>query len=292
MARISASETEVRITNDLTSALYRESQNQKERVLSMNIMYAIKFVALTAPLIVISGCGNSLSPQDEKDLILVSEACKALKASEKQAACIDSAVRLTGKKVPESAIPKPPPPPGKAREEITFKTIPFDQPGQVERLIGICPKDFLGEKYECPTVKDIDKSVNNYTDKLLHAYFYVPYGPIYPPHSFFNFTFSHDGSLQTVSSVPVSTDDMINLIDNLSEKYGPPSIETREIQNGFGAKFENKIATWTDVRGTQIVIESQVGKIGEGKFSIQSGSVVAKNAEERKLNNERIKSSL
>jgi hypothetical protein len=249
---------------------------------------------IALPFVILLGCSSSFSPQDEKDLALVGAACQALKESEKQVACVDAAVRLTARKVPDTAIPKMPPPPpplGRASEEITFKGIPFDQPGHLDKLIGICPnKDAFGDKNECPTVKEVEKRTSDYTDKRPRTSFRVSYGS-FNPYRPFHFTFNRDGSLQAVRSGG-SVGELLAMIANLSEKYGPPSLQTYENQNGFGAKFESKIAKWVDIRGTQILIESQTEKVGQGRFTIQSGAEIAEEVKEAKLQSDRAKGSL
>jgi len=50
---------------------------------------------------------------------------------------------------------------------------------------------------------------------------------------------------------------MQSLIDLMAEKYGPPLIENHDVQSRSGTKFESKIAKWTDLHGTQIVVTTR-----------------------------------
>jgi len=90
----------------------------------------------------LGACESGLTPQDEKDLATVAQGCFRLAAKDEQTACIGAAVRLTGKTVPETSLPKAPALPvlGIAKQEIRFRDLPVGQPIDAEKLIAICPK--------------------------------------------------------------------------------------------------------------------------------------------------------
>lgn len=225
------------------------------------IAQAFGYVAALAALLV--GCTNSLTPENEKDLALVGKACINSTKGAEQAECITALVRLTGKAVPNSALPKPPPTPsvGVAKEEITFKGIPFNQPGQLDRVLQLCDKK--ENSYDGDKCKKLQPESGRFS-------FFLQYGTLYM-FNLMGFQMDSDGRLQAVDGSP-SSGQVPNLVNSLSMKYGPPLIEESIFQTVGGAKYPNKTSSWIDAKGTQILITEHKTKLGDGSIEISSKS--------------------
>ncbi len=241
-------------------------------------------------VVLLSACDNTLTSEGEKDLAVIGESCFLQKSEEKQKACIQAAVRLSGKHVPETAMPKRPPVPleGRTTEEIKFKDLAIGRPGEAEKLISMCPKprydwDVCPTKESlagnCPKEKDYLRAAQcGSRDGAIHASMHnMDYGNfLVSP----RFIMAADG---TVHEVSFSGDagQMQAIIVLLTTKYGPPKLEKSEVQNGFGNKFDTLAATWADTSGTTIEIRAggENGKVSGGSFSIRSASRVLSEAE-------------
>ena len=233
--------------------------------------------------IFVSGCNNSLTPEGEKDLAVIGESCFLQKTTERQNACIQAAVRLSGKQVPDAAIPKPPPAPveGRAIEEIKFKDLAFGTHGEAEKLISICPKPRY-DWHVCPTKESLAGNCPKEKDYLRASQCRSVDGTIFASMrdvAYGNtevspdFEVTSDGTVNKVSFSGEASQ-MQAIILLLTTKYGPPKIEKGEIQNGFGNKFDTLAATWIDARGTMIDVRAggQNGKVSGGRFSILSAA--------------------
>lgn len=150
---------------------------------------------------------------------------------------------------------------GKSREDILFKGIPFDQPGQTAKVIDLCPKQ--SELGKCPTTKDSNK-----TD----LEFYLPYGPWVQANA--RFKLSADGSLLSVKFVN-SNPPILHVMESLTDKYGPAKIEKSQFQNRSGGQFESLTAEWLDSKGTKMTIKTNEVMFDWGSLTIVAPSVIA-----------------
>jgi hypothetical protein len=240
--------------------------------------------------LLLSACDNTLTSEGEKDLAVIGESCFLQKSEEKQKACIQAAVRLSGKQVPEAALPKRPPVPldGQATEEIKFKNLAIGRPGEAEKLISMCPKprydwDVCPTKESlagnCPKEKDYLRAAQcSSRDGIIYASMHnIDFGnfPVSP-----SFNMTADGTVHKVSFSGEASQ-MQAIILLLTTKYGPPKLEKSEVQNGFGNKFDTLAATWADTSGTTIEIRAggENGKVSGGSFSIRSAARVRSEAE-------------
>ena len=241
-------------------------------------------------VLLLSACDNTLTSGGEKDLAVIGESCFLQKTEEKQKECIQAAVRLSGKQVPEAALPKRPSGPleGQATEEIKFKDLAIGRPGEAEKLIGMCPKP----RYEwdvCPTKASLAGNCPNEKeylraaqcssrDGIINATMHnIDYGnfPVSP-----SFNMTADGSVHKVSFSGEASQ-MQAIILLLTTKYGPPKLEKSEVQNGIGNKFDTLAATWVDTRGTMIKVRAggENGKVSGGSYSMLSAARVSSEAE-------------
>lgn len=67
---------------------------------------------------------------------------------------------------------------------------------------------------------------------------------------------------------------MLDLAAVLEEKHGKPLVSEEQISNELGTKFDKKIFTWTDEKGTRITVESIYDKIDHGRVFIESKSMI------------------
>jgi len=221
--------------------------------------------ALLLSLIIAAGCSKSTS-SDINDVAALYGACKSLKKSDVQSACLAALSKLAGNEAVENLEKQYKR--GATKEEITFKGISLDQPNQVERLMAMCVenKDNLehisgGWKFE----NKCKISPNGRT------WFLTDYGllvntPMY-------FWLDDVGALSKVWKT-LGVHDVSKLVIVLTEKYGDPSIQEDEIRNGLGSVFDRQIFSWFDNKGNRIVIHTRDKKIDEGRFEIQSSSFV------------------
>lgn len=232
------------------------------------VSYSIKVNALLLCLLMAHGCSKKMA--DPKDIGNLHEACESIKSKDGQTTCLDSLTNLVGKEFID-AIPKKPEL-GIAKEEITFKGIPLDQPNQLESLMALCAatKDNLEHTSFGVRFDDQCKLSSNGSSS-----FRVAYGSMNKAYMFFNI--NDAGSLAKVSTT-LERGEALPLVAVLTQKYGPPKIEEDEIQNGFGNKFDRQIFNWSDQKGNNITIHSRYKKIDEGRFEIQSTSEILKGA--------------
>jgi hypothetical protein len=221
-----------------------------------------KLKAFLLCLLMASGCSNEAP--DPKDIGLLYEACKSMKSKDGQTACLNSLTKVAGKKSIE-AIPKKPNP-GIAKEEITFKGIPFDQPNQADKLIALCveTKDNL-ERISYGTKHDNKCKLRS--DKSL--WFQVSYGSM--DEASLSFQLNDAGALVNVNTL-LSSHKVLPLVIVLTAKYGDPQIKNDEIANGLGNKFDRQIFSWIDQKGNRITIHSRYEKVNQGYFEIESAS--------------------
>jgi len=232
------------------------------------ISYSIKANALFLCLVMVHGCSQKMT--DPKDIGILHDACESIKSKSGQTTCLDSLAKVAGKEFID-AIPKKPDP-GIAKEEITFKGIPLDQPNQLESLMALCAatKDNLeqtrfGFKLNNRCKRDPDGNSS----------FQVDYGSM----NRVNMLFNTDGAGSlTKAFKTLERGEAFPLVAALTKKYGPPKIEEDELQNGFGNKFDRQIFSWFDMKGNSITIHSRYGKVDEGRFEIQSASEILKDA--------------
>jgi len=223
-------------------------------------------------------------------LAVIGESCFLQKSQEKQEACIQAAVKLSGKQVPETALPKRPSVPleGQATEEIKFKDLAIGRPSEAEKLISMCQKPRY-DWHVCPTKESLAGNCPKEKDylraaqcgsrdgKIYASMHNIDYGnfPVSP-----GFSMTADGTVHKVS-FSGEAGQMEAIILLLTTKYGQPKLEKSEVQNGFGNKFDTLAATWMDTRGTIIEIRAggENGKVSGGSFSIRSAASVSSEAE-------------
>lgn len=226
-----------------------------------------KTSAILLCLFMASGCSKD-GPPDPKDVGVLHDACKSIKSNDEKNACLASLTKLAGKRLID-AIPKVAEA-GIAKEEITFKGIPFDQPNQTEKLMALCAETKDNLEHTSSGIKEDNKCKISSSGRV---WFRVRYGSM--DEAYMSFQLSDVGALVSVSDT-LDRNEVMALVTVLTEKYGAPKIEEDEIQNGFGNKFDRQIYSWVDQRGSRITIHSRYKKVDEGRLEIESASEVLK----------------
>ncbi len=240
-------------------------------------------------ILMLSGCSGGLDTQDKIDFKIVTDSCLHLKNQVEQDACIQSAVRLTGKSITDDDMPKRSikPVEGTASEEILFKGVGFGRADESIKLIDICPKplhkwqtcptkeSLLGN---CPKSKDITIEARclKLDDHVIIFMSNIDYGNL-SVHPIFDLT--PDGVVNQVSFTGLASE-MQGIILSLGMRFGSPAIKKSEVQNAVGNKFEVLAATWIDARGTVLEVKAggQNGKVNGGSLSIRSANRVISDA--------------
>jgi hypothetical protein len=152
-------------------------------------------------------------------------------------------------------------------ETISFKGVPFDQPGVKEELKKICQENQRNKDDRCAF-------------KETRGLMRLSYGVL--SDSLGWITLGKDDSLIQIE-IEGSKADMFAQVDTLSAKYGKPEKVTEQVTNGLGTKFDKEIFTWTDSRGSRITVESIYSKVDRGRIVIDSASSVAAKKTAEKL---------
>lgn len=226
----------------------------------------------------ISGQTNRGLEQDRSVLL---EACQTLKSQEKKSICQQAVNRLSQGKSTLSAIDEKVDTP--VREPITLKGVPFDTPGSIEVLIGLCLS--AGGPYSPADLKKWCSVINGSQIPLPNFSF----GNL--PETLTYARVNKDGSL-IHWQMNESKGRMLELAALLGEKYGKPSVTDTYIENALGTKFDQKIFVWVDQRGTRITIHSIFDKVERGQIVIESSSLVRESADLQKSRIERGKANL
>ena len=78
------------------------------------------------------------------------------------------------------------------------------------------------------------------------------------------------------------------LREGFQRKLGAPQALTNQIRNGFGAKFQQEILSWTDTVGNKLTLFSVVGDLKTGTLSLESSKAVEdREREEREADAQR-----
>lgn len=153
-------------------------------------------------------------------------------------------------------------------ETISFKGVPLDQPGVKDAVKKICQESQSNEDDRC-------------SFKKRRELMWLSYGVL--SNNLAWLTLGKDDSLVEIE-ISGSKREMLAQVETLNAKYGKPAKTTEQVTNGFGAKFDKEIFTWTDSRGSRITVESIYNNIDEGRIVIDSASSVeAKKAAEKSL---------
>ncbi len=171
------------------------------------------------------------------------------------------------------------------KELITFKGIPFGKPAIKNALKTLCAGNDHNKGYGNRCSLETS-SFNNATGFM----FFVEYGPL--EFNYGSFMLDHNEALSKLEINNVDTQELLELVANLTEKYGKPSKATSILVNGFGNKLEKNIYSWRDSEGTRISVESIYEKVGEGRVVIETASSIAAQDTAEKMEREAVKSNL
>ncbi|WP_036186950.1 PilZ domain-containing protein [Marinobacterium lacunae] len=141
------------------------------------------------------------------------------------------------------------------KEEITFKDIPFDENGYLERILGECLQS-PSSKTPCEKTSGEDRYLG-----------WMSYGNLGSNLGWIDV--SQGGALLRVE-IFGKTGELIELSSILKEKYGDPEVDTEVVRNGLGQEFNKKIFNWDDNKGGKIIIESIYDKIDSGRVVLMS----------------------
>ncbi|MFZ4703673.1 MAG: hypothetical protein ACOYMG_26820 [Candidatus Methylumidiphilus sp.] len=232
-------------------------------------MKTVSEIALTSCLIV--GCGESPSSESAK---ASGTAAKPAIGGVKQA------------KVPPIVS-------GMAKAELSFKGIPLGKPRQMDAVIELCKThyDKVAYKQLERAFKNIQKfrpcewesfaSRPNALFPNLMKLTSLPFGSVKKSELVFVWADS-DGAINDIS-LDGTSDELIDTIPALTEKYGAPLVEKGEVQNGLGGRFEKITAIWNDANGSRLEVVTRGGgdSINVGTVNFSSARGLEKLAKDR-----------
>lgn len=171
--------------------------------------------------------------------------------------------------------------PQKTKEPISFKGIPLGEPGSIDALKQLC----LANKSNNSEYSD--KSACSFEkEKTL---IWLTYGILGDCLAWI--TLSNDGALVKIE-IEGDKQNILALAETLTDKYGKPTKNKDQVENGFGTKFDKEIFIWEDSQGSRITVESIYSKVDKGRVVIESASSVAAQIAAEKLLKEAAKSNL
>jgi hypothetical protein len=78
------------------------------------------------------------------------------------------------------------------------------------------------------------------------------------------------------------------LREGFQKKFGSPKVLTNQVRNGFGAKFQQEILSWTDAAGNRLTLFSFVSDLNTGTLLLESFNAVEdREREEREADAQR-----
>jgi len=249
-------------TKSTNSRLTSINQHIVDNVEQKMIRYSLLIVITS---IFGSGCEAqqapiSLAPDEQA---VLREGCLLIKSAPRQAKCNASVDRLSlvvGSRAKST--------PSTVKDDVSLRSIQFDSGDVREALRKICiePRGpYKGDELEKSTIWcNFDKN-----GRLSIPSF--AYGNL--DSSLANITVDEAGAMQRFEA-SASKGEMVALAVLLQEKYGPPKVETNEVENKVGAKFTQQVSRWIDKRGTVITVYSIYDKIDAGRVTIESASLV------------------
>lgn len=230
---------------------------------------------LVAALLTVGNGASNASPPEEDRVVLL-DACKQMKNTERRALCLGAVARLGGGGVAARSQQKPSPV-GRASETILFREISLDKPGVKDALRQLCQED------------ESNRGDDRCSFKERTTLIWLRYGIL--SHNLGRITVTSDESLSHVE-IFGSKGEMLALAEVLGAKYGKAARTKAQVENKMGTKFDQDIFVWIDAQGSRITVESIHSKTDEGRVIIQSPSSVAAQDAAGKLIREVGKSNL
>lgn len=150
---------------------------------------------------------------------------------------------------------------------ISFKGIPLGKPGVKNALQKMCMGEKFNPKFDRCSFNDERSQILLNYENLVDAFALVTLG-------------SDEALIKVV--IDGSTQEMLALAKTLETKYGKPLKNNTIVKNAIGTQQDKETFIWVDDQGSRITIESIYYDYNKGGVAIESSSVAAQDAVEKK----------